>query len=133
MAANIKCETALRNTMLDTITTAVGASGLLKIYDGTQPATVATAISGPVLLVTLPCSATFAAAAASGVLTANAITTTNAVATGTAAWYSLTTSGGTRKIEGSVGTATSDLVLNTTSIVSAGPVAVSSFTYTGPG
>ena len=134
MASNIKIATTTRNAMLDAITSAVGASGLLKIYDGTQPATVATAIGAQVLLAQLALSATFAPAAASGVLTANAITQdSSADATGTASWYSLQTSGGTRIVEGSVGTSGADLNLNTVSIVAAGPVAVTSFTYTAPG
>lgn len=133
MTSNIKEATALRNAQLDAITTAVGTSGFLKIYDGTQPTNPQTALGAQVLLVTLPLSATFAPASSSGVLTANAITTTNAVASSTAAWYSLQSSGGSRIVEGSVGTATADIVLNTTTIVSGGPVAITSFTYTAPG
>jgi hypothetical protein len=134
MPSNIKLQTTRRNAMLDGITTDVGASGLLKIYDGTQPATIATALGAQVLLAQLTCSATFAPAASGGVLTANAITQdASADATGTASWYSLQTSGGVRVVEGSVGTSGSDLNLNTVSIVAGGPVAVTSFTYTAPG
>lgn len=133
MASNIKIDTTLRNTIADAVTARVGSSGLLKIYSLTQPTSPGTALGAQVLLATLPLSATFAAGASAGVLTASAITTANAVATGTANWYSLQKSDSTRIIEGSVGTATSDLVLNTTSIVSGGPVAVTSFTYTAPG
>ena len=134
MASNIKLQTTRRNAMVDGITTDVGASGLLKIYDGAQPTTITTALGAQVLLAQLALSATFAPAAASGVLTANAITQDSAAdATGTAAWYSLQTSAGVRVVEGTVGTATSDLILNTVSIVIGGPVAVTSFTYTAPG
>lgn len=134
MASNIKIATTTRNAMVDAITTAVGSNGLIRIYDGTQPAGPGTAITTQVLLAELPCSATFAAAASSGVLTANAITTdASANATGTASWYRLTTSGGTGVVDGTVGTSGSDLNLNTTSIVAGGPVAISSFTYTAPG
>lgn len=134
MASNIKIATTTRNAMVDAITTAVGASGLLKIYDGTQPATPGTAVGAQVLLGTLTCSATFAPAASSGVLTANALTQDSAAdATSTATWYRLTTSGGTGVIDGSVGTATSDLILNSVAIVTGGPISVSSFTYTAPG
>ena len=35
--------TTVRNAMLDAITTAVGASGLVRIYDGTRPASGGTA------------------------------------------------------------------------------------------
>ena len=130
MASNLKLSTTCKNAMLDAITTAIGSSGLLKIYDGTQPATVATAISTQNLLGTLTLSATAAGAVSSGTLTFNSITQdSSADATGTASWYSVTKSDGTRVIEGSIGTSNADLILNTVSIVSGGPISVSSFTY----
>lgn len=120
--------TAVRNSMLDAITSAAGGSALLNIYDGSRPATGGTATT---LLAQLTCNATFAAGASSGVLTLNAITTdSSANATGTATWFRITTSGATHIVDGNVGTSGSDLNLNTTSIVSGGPVAVSSFTIT---
>jgi hypothetical protein len=120
--------TSLRNARLDAITTAVGSSGLLRIYDGSRPATGGTATT---LLAELTCNATFAPGASSGVLTLNAITSdSSANATGTATWFRITTSGGTAVIDGNVGTSGSDLNLNTTSIVSGATVAVSSFTIT---
>ena len=64
-------------------------------------------------------------------LTLNAITSdTSADATGTATWFRIVTSGGTFVVDGNVGTSGSDLNLNTTSIVAAATVAVSSFTIT---
>lgn len=122
---------ALRSAQQDAITTAVGASGLLKIYSGAVPADVGTALGAQVLLGTLACSATFAAGAASGVLTANAITSdSSADATGTASFFRLTTSGGTAVVQGTVGTSGADLNLNTTSIVAGGPIAVTSLVWT---
>ncbi len=119
---------AVRNSMLDAITTAAGGSALLSIYDGTRPATGGTATT---LLAQLTCNATFAPSASGGVLTLNAITTdSSANATGTASWFRITTSGATHIVDGNVGTSGSDLNLNTLSIVSGGPVAVSSFTIT---
>jgi len=120
--------TTLRNAMLDDITSTVGASGLLRIYDGTRPATGGAATT---LLAELTCNATFAPAASGGVLTLNAITQdSSANATGTATWFRITTSGGTAVIDGSVGTSGSDLNLTTTAIVSGQPVSVSSFVIT---
>lgn len=119
---------AVRNSMLDAITTAAGGSALLSIYDGTRPATGGTATT---LLAQLTCNATFAPGASGGVLTLNAITTdSSANATGTASWFRITTSGATHIVDGNCGTSGSDLNLNTLSIVSGGPVAVSSFTIT---
>jgi hypothetical protein len=120
--------TTLRNAMLDDITSTVGASGFLRIYDGVRPATGGAATT---LLAELTCNATFAPAASGGVLTLNAITQdSSANATGTATWFRITTSGGTAVIDGSVGTSGSDLNLTTTSIVSGQPVSVSSFVIT---
>ncbi|HRC96428.1 MAG TPA: hypothetical protein PK317_06500 [Coprothermobacter proteolyticus] len=120
--------TTVRNGMLDQITSAIGASGLLRIYDGTRPASGGTATT---LLAQLALSATSAPAASGGVLTFNAITQdSSADATGTATWFRVTTSGGTFVIDGSVGTSGSDLNMTTTSIVATQPVQVTSFVIT---
>jgi hypothetical protein len=118
----------VRNNMLDQITSAVGSSGFLRIYDGSRPATGGAATT---LLAELTCNATFAPGASGGVLTLNAITQdSSANATGTATWFRIVTSGGTFVLDGSVGTSGSDLNLNTTSIVSGAAVSVTSFTIT---
>ena len=137
MASNLKFSAALKNAQLDAITTKAGANALLKLYSGAQPASPDTAVTGQVLLATLTCAATFAAAASGGVLTANAIadgTGSAGASTGTnATWYRLTDSGGTAIIDGSVGTSGADLNLTgTVSIATGQPVKVSSFTYTNP-
>jgi hypothetical protein len=119
--------TTVRNAMLDSITTAAGASALLKFYDGSRPATGGTVTT---LLATLTCNATFAPASSGGVLTLNAITTANASATGTTTWARLTSSGGTFVADLNVGTSASDLNMSTTAFVSGSPVAVSSFVIT---
>lgn len=123
--------TTLRNNRLDQIVTSLGASCLLRIYDGSVPANVGTALGAQVVLADPVPSATFAPAAAAGVLTANAIANdTSANATGTATFFRLLTSGGTAVVQGTVGTSGADLNLNTTSIVSGGIVAVTSLTIT---
>jgi hypothetical protein len=120
--------TALRNARLDEITAAIGSNGLLRVYDGSRPASGGTATT---LLAELPLSATAAAAASSGVLTFNAITSdSSANATGTATWFRIVTSGGTFVIDGNVATSGSDLNLTTTSIVATQPVSVASATIT---
>lgn len=131
MALNLNYTDAVRNARMDAITTAVGNAGLLQIYDGAQPADADTAVGAQNKLAELTCGTPFAEAAANGVLTANAITTdSSANATGTAAWFRLTTSGGTTVMDGTVGTSSADLILNTVSIVSGGPVAVSALVIT---
>lgn len=120
--------TTLRNAMLDEITTAAGNAALLRIYDGSRPATGGSATT---LLAELTCGTPFAASAASGVLTLGSITQdSSANATGTATWFRIVTSGGTFVLDGNVGTSGSDLNLTTTSIVSGQPVSVTSFTIT---
>lgn len=121
-----------RNAMLDAITTRAGASALLRIYDGSRPATGGTATT---LLAQLTCNATFAPGASSGVLTLNAIASaTSAAATGTATWFRIVQSGGsTHVLDGSVSTVaagTGDMQLDSTSIVLGGTVAISSATIT---
>jgi hypothetical protein len=122
-------DVSIRNAQLDAVTTRAGASALLRIYDGSRPATGGTATT---LLAELTCNATFAPAASSGVLTLNAITQdSSANATGTATWFRIVKSDGTTYVvDGSVGTSGADLNLNSTSITSGGSVAVTSFTIT---
>jgi hypothetical protein len=119
----------LRNTMLNTITTAAGASALLRIYNGTQPATGGTATT---LLAELTCNATFAPAASGAVLTLNAIAQdASANATGLATWFRIVKSDGTTHVlDGTAGTSGADLNLVTNSIVATQPVSVTSFTIT---
>ena len=121
--------TTIRNAMLDAITTAAGNAALLRIYDGSRPATGGTATT---LLAELTCGTPFAASASGGVLTLGSITQdSSANATGTATWFRIVKSDGTTHVlDGSVGTSGSDLNLTTTSITSTQPVSVTSFTIT---
>lgn len=132
MASNLNYSTTLINNQLDEITAAIGSSGLLRIYDGTQPTDVGTALGAQTLLAELALSATAAAAASSGVLTLNAISDdTSANATGTASWGTLTTSAGTRVVDFSVSTSDADLNLDSVSITAGQTVSVTSFTIAG--
>ncbi|CAJ4720319.1 Uncharacterised protein [Burkholderia pseudomallei] len=121
--------TAVRNAMLDAITTQAGGSALLNIYSGTRPATGG-ALSGNTLLAQLTCNATFAPASSGGVLTLNSIANATAAATGTATWARLTTSGGTFVADFGVGTSGTEIIIGTTSITSGATVSVSSATIT---
>lgn len=121
--------TTLRNARLDAITTFIGASGKLRIYSGTRPATGGAITT---LLAELTCNATFAPAASGGVLTLNAITSdSSADATGTATWGRFFKSDGTTIVmDCSVGTSGTDVILNTAAIVSGAVVACTSATIT---
>ncbi len=108
--------------------------GFLRIYAGTRPATVDTALGGATLLAELTLGTPAFAAASAASKAANAITSDNAAnATGTASFYTLVLSNGTtRVIDGDcvVSPGPGDLVLPTLSIVQNVTVAVSSLVYT---
>jgi hypothetical protein len=133
MATSTRLSAAARNAAADAVTALIGSGGKLKIYDGTQPTNPDTALGAQVKLAELALSATPFGAASGGVATANAISNdASADATGTASWFSITTSGDVRIIEGSVGAtgSSSNLELATVSIVAAAIVSVTSLTYT---
>ena len=115
-------------------------NGVIKIFTGGEPATCETADSGT-LLSTLGLSATAFQASVdnsdgTAKATANAVTSdTNAAASGTAGYFRAYSYNGTTYtciIQGTVGTATADMILNTTSIVAASTVAITSWTIQMP-
>src|SRR4051794_35149136 len=118
MALNPKYSNTMVNAEADAVGNALD-SGYIRIYDGTQPATADTAISTQTLLAELRFGADAFAAAVAGVITANAITSdSSADATGTATWARiLASNGSTVWFDGSVGTATANVIIATTSIV----------------
>lgn len=122
---------ALRNARLDAITTFAGNAALLRIYDGSRPATGGTATT---LLGQLTLGSPMAPAASAGVLTLNAITQdSSADATGTASWARIVKSDGTTHVTDMSVTATGgggDLQLNSVSIAAGGPIQVTSATIT---
>lgn len=123
--------TALRNGYLDDINAAINAgagAGLLRVYDGTRPATGGAATT---LLAELTFTDPAAGAAAAGVLTFSAITKdSSANATGTATWCRVVDSTGAFVLDGSVGTSGADYNLNTTSITAGVEVSCTSATLT---
>ena len=131
MALNPKRTNLAASTEADAVCALLN-TGWLRIYDQTQPVTADTAIGAQVLLAELRWNATAFGAASNGVATANAITSdTSANATGTASWFRAFKSDGTTAVfDGSVGTATADLIINTTSIVTGAQVDCTAFTYT---
>lgn len=124
-------DSAIRNTRANAIRDAIDAgtgAGLLRIYDGTRPATGGTATT---LLAELTFSDPSAPNASGGVLTLNAINADpSANATGTATWARIVTSSGTFVADCNVGTSGSDINLNTTSINSGVQVSITSATLT---
>lgn len=130
MPLNTQLANATVNGQADNLSARLN-SGFLRIYDGAQPATADTALGAQVLLAELTFGATAAPAAVNGLITFNAIAAdASANATGTATWFRALQSNGTTVVmDGSVGTATSNLNLSSVSIVAGGTVSVSSFTH----
>lgn len=131
MANNPKRSNAAASAAADAVVD-LADNGYIRIYDGSQPANANTAVSGQTLLAELRFGATAFGAASNGVATANAITSdSSANATGTASWFRVLKSDGSSVLwDGSVGTSSADLVLNTVSIVIGGVVSITAMTYT---
>lgn len=115
-----------------------GTAAVINIYSGSVPTDADTALGAQVLLAQLTCNATafsgYSDANPGGRATFNTITSdSSADATGTAAFFRiLTQSGGTVCAQGTAGTSSADLVLNTVSITSGSTVSITSATITLP-
>lgn len=115
-----------------------GTAAVINIYSGTPPANADAALSSNTLLAQLTCSATaFSGITDTGTAaraTFGAITNdSSADNTGTASFFRiLTQSGGTVIGQGAVGTSSTELVLNTTSITAGSTVSISSATIDLP-
>lgn len=115
-----------------------GTAAVFNIYDSTVPADADTALGAQVLLAQLTCTADAISGIADdtpgSLMTFDTITAdSSADATGTATFFRLLTqSGGTVVAQGTVGTATSDLILNTTSITSGSTVSITAATILVP-
>lgn len=133
MANNLKITNVGVNAEADAFSDLLD-NGYLRIYSGTQPATADTALSGNTLLAELRFANPASGAASAGVLTWSTITSdTSADATGTATFFRAFKSDGTTAVyDGSVGTSSADLVLNSTAIQAGAEVAITSFTHTIP-
>lgn len=131
MAYQPRITAAVANLMLDAGIGTLANSGYLRIYDGTQPAAGGGTATN--LLAELTMNADAFPAASAGQLVANAITQdSSANMSGTATWFRLCQTDGTTLLDGAIGTAGSDLNLNSTTIALGGTVSCSSFTITHP-
>lgn len=133
MANNLKLTNVAVNAEADAFSDLLD-NGYLRIYSGSQPTTADTALSGNVLLAELRFSAVASPAASAGVITFSTITSdTTADATGTATFFRTFKSDGTTPVhDGSVGTSSADLVLNSVAIQAGAQVDVTSLTHTIP-
>jgi hypothetical protein len=134
-SASIKLTNAVRTLMCDAAVDSVDAgsgAGTIEIRTGAQPTNADDTDSGT-LLATLTFSDPAFGACATGVGTASSITSdSSADATGTAGYFVVKDSTGTKKFTGSIGTSGADMNLVTTSITAGQPVQITSFTFTVP-
>jgi hypothetical protein len=125
-----KARPTLRTAWAQALIDDLGASHLIKFYNGTQPADTATAISGPTLLATLTADAT-PGSVTTGVLTfdaANYSQTNSSHVNGTPTWMSLQKSDGTRVYE----LGTSDGLTFTGTIQNGVDISRGAWTWTAP-
>lgn len=113
------------------------ASAHLIFYSGTPPANVDAALSGNTVLADLTMSnPAFGAAADAnpgGRVTANSISDdTSADATGTATFARIVDRDGTPRIQLTVGTSGTEVIVNSAAFVAGATVSVSSLTFTQP-
>lgn len=128
MASNLQYSNGTRNAQQQGLITYAGSNAIIRIYDGTQPANANTAISTQTLLVSLNVSGAFGTDS-NGTLTFSTVNNGTAVASGTASFFRIVKSDGTTVImDGSIGTSSADLVLNTTTIATNDTVAITSGT-----
>jgi hypothetical protein len=133
MALNTK----MANQAVNVEGTALAAefnNGYMRLYSGVQPANADDAITTQTLLAELRFGATAFQSVVNGVLTANPITAdSGADNTGVATWFRCLKSDGTTKLmDGSVGTSSSNLILNSVNIQAGANVSVTSFVHTIP-
>lgn len=134
MALSLQFSVAVRNAMLDAIETTISTSAVLKIWSGTMPANCAAADAGDgAVLATIALASDWASAASSGAkaLSGLPVSDTSADATGTASHFRIYDSGVTAcGIQGTVGTGTHDLVVDSTSFVTGQTFQITAFTIT---
>lgn len=128
MASNLKYSNGTRDAQQNGLITYAGSGCKIDIYAGTQPANANTAISTQTKLVELVVAGTFGTDS-SGTITIGTVTNGTAVASGTASFFRIFKSDGTTVVmDGSVGTVSADMILNTTAIVLGQTVAISAGT-----
>lgn len=130
MAVVLNYSEALRDAMLDAIDGVIGSSGLLRLYTGTIPTDVDTSLGAQTLVAELALSATAFGSSSGGVIAAASISDDSSANAGTVTWGTLTTSGGTRVMDFSVGESDAAMIIDNADINSGQTVSCSSFQIT---
>lgn len=120
---------AAAQAMASALATDIGSAATIEIRTGAKPATPETAASGT-LLATVTVSGSFTASG--GSLTAADPAAATVAASGTAGHFRVKTSGGTAKIDGTVGTSGADMNLSAVGLVAGGTVDLGVPTFTVP-
>jgi len=131
VARNLKLSNLAANAQANALAALLN-NGYLRFYNGTQPATADTPLSGQTMLAEPRFGSPAFAPASGGVLLANDITAdSDAAASGTASWFRCFSSDGvTAILDGSIGTSGCDINMPTTDIVQHAVVPVTSLSYT---
>jgi hypothetical protein len=132
MASALKFGTSVRNTLANSITT-IWNSGILKIYDAVPPTNPQASYTGNLLAaITAPTTA-FISATSGTASKAGTWSCTSVLTSGTAAGFRLSDSSTTAYIlDGSVGLAGTDMILDNVNLIEGGTVTVNSFTIIQP-
>jgi len=126
----IQYSTDVRNAKLDAVESEISTSPVLTIRSGSVPANCAVANAGTVLsTVSLP-SDWLAAASSGSKAKSGTWSDTSADATGTAAHFRVHDSGGNCHIQGTVGTSSTDMVVDSVSFTAGQTFTVTTFTVT---
>lgn len=129
MALSARISNEAASAELDAFT-ALLDGGSLDLYDGAQPASADTPVSGQTLLVSLPLGAPAYGPAIDGVADLAAPISGLCGASGIATWYRLKKSGGEPIQDGSVGLADSNLNLTSAAIIAGATLVVDSLIQT---
>jgi hypothetical protein len=138
MAATPMMSIIAAKAALDAVTALLSGTGSLVIRTGALEATTLTADAGSAAATltlnstAFPTNSTSTTTNGLATATANAITSDTNAAGGTAAHFRMKNGAGTVILQGTVGTATSDLIINTVTITAGDTVACSSFKVTLP-
>jgi hypothetical protein len=126
---SISISAAAAQAMAAALATDIGSGSTIEIRTGGKPATPETAATGT-LLATVAVTGSFSASG--GTLTAADPASVAVVASGTAGYFRVKTSGGTAKVDGTVGTSGTDMVLDNAALVSGGTVNLGVPSFTVP-
>ena len=139
MAYKTMLSTAGANAGILAVVGLLSTGAVLKIFTSSQPTNPDTVPgAGPDLLASLALSSQpFSTTPSGGASTANTIPASTVILTGTAAWCRISsssqaTSSGIGLIDGTVGTATANCILNSVSLSSGASITISSLTVTLP-